>query len=278
MTSSPAERDGTGGERCVHEECVRFSWIGGATWILEAQGARIGCDPVLCRKGTIQDYGLFESERIEDPALTLDCDDVDLWLLSHHHEDHLDEAGMVKLAYAPQVLCPPRVSRLLRRRGIGHQVLGWGETVRLQLRDLAVSVRAVPAIHGLNTLIGSLVGNGNGYVLEIGRPGEALRTVYVSGDDVFTPRRARRWLPKHIDLAIVNTGAAHVGAGGLGRILGRITNDSHDLRRLAEALEPRALVATHWGTFTHYLERRPASDAAGFRNVSVGESVAIALS
>ena len=35
---------------------VRFKWIGGATWLLEVGDVRIGCDPVLCPMGTVQDY------------------------------------------------------------------------------------------------------------------------------------------------------------------------------------------------------------------------------
>ncbi|MFZ0890007.1 MAG: MBL fold metallo-hydrolase [Candidatus Binataceae bacterium] len=262
-------------QQAADNEHMQFSWIGGATWILEFGGVRIGCDPVLCRKGTVQHYGFFTSERLEDPALAEDCDTVDLWLVSHHHEDHLDEAGLAKLARAPHVLCPSRVGRRLRRRGIAHQAIAWGEVVRLQVRGVAISVRAGPAIHSGNCFVGTLVGNGNGYLLELERAGEARNRVYVSGDDVFAPTRARRWLPKGLDLAIVNAGAAHVGTGWLGRVLGRITNDSSDLRRLTDALDPRALIATHWGTFAHYLERAPARDLAKVRGVAVGETIEI---
>lgn len=252
---------------------LRFTWIGGATWILELGGVRIGCDPVLCRKGTVQDYGFFRSERLEDPALTHDCDAVDLWLLSHHHEDHLDEAGLAGLAHAAYVLCPARVGRMLRRRGIAHRVLGWGEGVHLRVRNVAIGVRAGPAIHGRNALVGALVGNGNGYLLDLDVIGQPRSTVYVSGDDVFAPERAGRWLPRGLDLAIVNAGAAHVGTGWLGRVIGRITNDSGDLRCLTKTIEPRVLIATHWGAFAHYLERAPAPLTS--LSVTVGETVEI---
>jgi L-ascorbate metabolism protein UlaG (beta-lactamase superfamily) len=47
---------------------IEFKWIGGATWILDVQGLRIACDPVLCPARTVQDYGFFSCKRLNDPV------------------------------------------------------------------------------------------------------------------------------------------------------------------------------------------------------------------
>lgn len=44
---------------------IVFKWIGGATFILSIDDLNIAVDPVLCDKGTVQDFFWFKSERIE---------------------------------------------------------------------------------------------------------------------------------------------------------------------------------------------------------------------
>lgn len=256
---------------------LRFKWFGGATWLLDADGVRIGCDPVLCPRGHVQDYGFFTSERIQEPSgHRQELENADLWLITHEHEDHLDAEGLSLLTSARRVVCPRRASKVMARHDVPHHVLGWRQEAEWPIGALTVHVRAVPAIHSHNRLIGMLVGNANGYLLTIRGMRAAPFHIYVTGDDVFSAKRAREHLGVELDLVIANAGAAHVGTGLLGKALGRITNDSADLKRLAAAIRPRAMIAVHWGTFAHYLEAGPPpNDIPGLIDVAVGETLAL---
>jgi L-ascorbate metabolism protein UlaG (beta-lactamase superfamily) len=56
-----------------------FNWIGGATFVLSIGDLNIACDPVLCEKGTIQDFFWFKSQRIEQPVYSEnDFENIDL--------------------------------------------------------------------------------------------------------------------------------------------------------------------------------------------------------
>ncbi len=40
---------------------IEFNWIGGATFVLTLDNLKIACDPVLCKKGIVQDYFWFKT-------------------------------------------------------------------------------------------------------------------------------------------------------------------------------------------------------------------------
>jgi L-ascorbate metabolism protein UlaG (beta-lactamase superfamily) len=61
-----------------------FKWLGGASWMLSIDGAKIVCDPVLCLIGAMHDYGLFKSRRINAPNFDeADFESVSIWLFTH---------------------------------------------------------------------------------------------------------------------------------------------------------------------------------------------------
>ncbi|OHD55480.1 MAG: hypothetical protein A2Y33_11770 [Spirochaetes bacterium GWF1_51_8] len=228
---------------------IQFKWIGGATWVMDAGGLKIACDPVLCAKGTIQDYRYFKSERLDSPVYTKDdFKGIDFWLITHIHEDHIDMRGMAAMGdsaiYSPVVL--PRKK--------GAKVLRAGETDRFELAGKGVvTVTAVPAVHSVNPLLGGLIGNGNGYIVEYAGGGE-LFTFYVSGDALIHRGMFRALRDKKIDLAVLNTGNAVLGEGLLSKLAGRITMNSKDVARFDRLFHPAAIIPVHWGTFSHYRE------------------------
>jgi L-ascorbate metabolism protein UlaG (beta-lactamase superfamily) len=228
----------------------RLKWIGGATWVLDVGNIRIACDPVLCAKGTVQDYRFFKSERLEDPVYTRDdFKGLNFWLISHIHEDHIDMRGMAVIGDTP-LYSPVPIERKK-----GTKVLKWGETHITELPHRGIiRVTAIPAIHASNTILGGMVGNGNGYLVEY-RNGEELFNLYVSGDTLINNGMIRGLKGKAIDLAILNAGNAVLGDGLLSRIAGRITMNKKDIARFDRRFHPGTIVPVHWGTFSHYRER-----------------------
>lgn len=148
---------------------IAFKWIGGATFILTAGNLVISVDPVLCRKGKVQDYFWFKSERIEEPVyLKTDFDNSDLWLITHNHEDHLDNPGLSKIQPSSRIVCNKNSSGILLKNGKNNiAVLNWNQKTEFTAKDGTIEIEAIPAVHGINPLSSLLAGKGNGYYLVI---------------------------------------------------------------------------------------------------------------
>ncbi len=75
-------------------------------------------DPVLCGKGTVQDYFWFKSQRIEQPVYDeKDFEHIDLWLITHNHEDHLDNIGLSKMLNPAEIVYNNNGYKMLQRNG-----------------------------------------------------------------------------------------------------------------------------------------------------------------
>jgi N-acyl-phosphatidylethanolamine-hydrolysing phospholipase D len=148
---------------------IIFHWIGGATFILSIGNLNIAVDPVLCEKGTVQDYFWFKSQRIEQPIYTeKDFENIDLWLITHNHEDHLDSIGLSKISNSSEIVCNKNSSKILLEKGKNYlTVLSWKQTKEFSIKGYKIEIEAIPAIHGINPLSALLAGKVNGYYLTI---------------------------------------------------------------------------------------------------------------
>ncbi|KAG2382684.1 hypothetical protein C9374_005264 [Naegleria lovaniensis] len=189
--------------------------IGGATFVFEqqqsnsasldvSQSIAIGCDPVLCPKDHVQDYGIFKTQRLQAPSLLSESDleHVDIWLLTHGHDDHLDEFGLEKILKGKQssiIVAHPGVEKLLTKAlkqtstSFGDRQVHWlSPQQEVEFEDLNgfhVKIRAVHAFHGKSKFFGSILprGNGNGYLVELKEVyGKNSHTPSSSNQDVIT--------------------------------------------------------------------------------------------
>ena len=234
---------------------THLKWVGGATWVLNVGKIKIACDPVLCAKGAVQDYRFFKSERLDKPVYTRDdFKGVDFWLITHPHEDHLDMRGLAVIGDAPIVSPVP----LGKKKNT--TVLKWGDTHLMDIPGKgSIGITAIPAIHSIHSLLGGMIGNGNGYLLGYD-DGNGAYNIYVSGDTLIHGRVVRALMGKPVDLAILNTGNAVLGGGLLSRIAGRITMNKKDVAKFDRLFHPKTILPVHWGTFSHY---RETMDSAG---------------
>lgn len=256
-----------------------FKWIGGATWIVQIDSVKIACDPVLCPKGSIQDYRYFKTTRLNDPVFDeTDFTGVNLWLLTHNHEDHLDRYGLKMIPREATIISHESLKPLLLKKGYSRvRFLGWHEDTVVTTDGLSIRIKAIPAVHAKRRIFGGMVGNGNGYFLEISRADSAY-SIYVTGDSVYDRENISHIGSPNIDLIIANSGSAMVGKSILAHIIGRITNNANDLTAMAADMRPKKLIPVHWGTFTHYSENITSTSFKNHDTITIadlGERIAL---
>jgi len=229
---------------------IIFYWIGGATFILSIGNLNIAIDPVLCEKGTVQDYFWFKSERIEQPVYTeKDFENIDLWLITHNHEDHLDSIGLSQISNSSKIISNKNSSKILHEnRKDDLTILNWKQTKEFNLKGYRIEIEAIPAIHGINPLSALLAGKVNGYYLTISKGKEKIR-IYITGDTVYKNRTIKTLENKEIDILIPNMGAAKQGSWIM-----TLTLNSKMLKKMISKLNPEIVIPVHYGTFEHYKE------------------------
>ena len=238
---------------------------------------KIACDPVLCAKGHVQDYGYFQSTRLNNPIFTeKDFTDINLWLLTHNHEDHIDKYGFKMIKKDATIYAHKSLKPFFQVNGYKNiSYLDWNEQAEFSAAGITLKIKAVPAIHAKKRFLGAKIGNGNGYFVEISKS-EFKYFIYITGDAVYNNQVKEYFKNKKIDLIIANAGSAMIGKSFISRIVGRITNSGADIGKMASALHPRMLIPVHWGTFSHYSETIDGNDFSEFKNIKVievGESL-----
>jgi L-ascorbate metabolism protein UlaG (beta-lactamase superfamily) len=240
-----------------------FHWVGGATWILRVDGVTIACDPVLCPAGTVQDYGWFRSRRLEEPVYTEeDFRDVDLWLITHTHEDHLDAQGLAHIGPASHVVTHANaLTKLRQTRGASVIPLAWRQQHRLTIKGCALVIEAMPAVHGVNPVSAWVAGGVNGYWVTITRE-DATCSFYVTGDTVTAKPVLNALQGRRVDILI-----PHMGAAKQGSWIMALTLSARMLRQMKALLQPTVTVPVHFGTFEHYVE--PIEEVAAWDDETI---------
>ncbi len=234
---------------------ITFKWIGGATWILESGDLKIACDPVLCTSGTIQDYFWFKSKRVEEPKYEVsDFHNVDIWLITHGHEDHLDDMGLKFIETKSAVITHKNALAKLQKTGSDNiTTLIWGEKKNLTSKGFNITVEAIPAIHGINPLVALLAGGVNGYWVTLEKSEKSV-SIYIPSDTVTKRKVIDSLEGRSCDLFIPNLGVAKIGAGIRGKLLMGLTLSAQMMKKMMDVIAPKITIPVHFGTFSHYTE------------------------
>lgn len=228
---------------------LELNIVGGATWILNVDKVlKIGCDPVLAPAGTDYNFKFFKSRRIKGPVYNESTfDNVQIWLITHGHSDHLDGQGMKKIIEKTHVICNENSEKLLESGQINDiKILNWYESQNIKIQDYLITIKAIPAYHGNNYLTRMLAGKVNGYLIKI-NDGADEKSIYVTSDTVYHKKIIKILKKQNIDVLIANMGEVRSNMWG-----GPITMNVAMLETFKRYLEPMYVIPVHIDDFSHY--------------------------
>ncbi|MET0897333.1 MAG: MBL fold metallo-hydrolase [Mycobacterium sp.] len=236
--------------------------VGGPTVVLDYGGTRFVTDPTF---DAPRDYGAM-AKLIPPAVAAADLGDVDAVLLSHDdHRDNLDVAGREwAVSAVPVILTGPGAAQRLGTPALGLTTWDSTDLVRAD-GDGAVTVTAVPAVHGPLDGTRDASGHVNAEVTGFVLQAADLPTVYVSGDNaslVPVAQIARRF--PVIDVAVLFAGASRLPAKNQGRPLTLTGQRAADVAAVLSV--PRVVIAhiAGWSIYSETLDDvRAAFDEAG---------------
>jgi L-ascorbate metabolism protein UlaG (beta-lactamase superfamily) len=213
----------------LREGEIAVTWIGHASFLLQAQGLNVLIDPNWAK-------WLKVIKRMKQPGLALhDLPNIDLVLVTHAHFDHLDRKTLRVVADQQPIVVPFEVGNLVHDLGFHsvHELHYWESYQHGPLR-----ITLTPCHHwGARMLHDSHRGFG-GFVIEVG--GRAIfhcgDTAYFEGFKEIGERHA-------IDVALMPIGAYDPPSGREVHM-----NPEEALRAFME-LGARRMVPMHYGTF-----------------------------
>ena len=212
-----------------------FTWIGGATFLLELGAFRILSDPVF--SSSVEGASGEMAARLS-PVADIELPAIDLLVLSCDRRDHFDPDALDRVPDISSVIFPEKYAESFSAiKASNRQSLGWFEQARIEKAGEVLNVTAVPA--GISD---------NGYFFEH-VVGEKKFTAYWTADARWT-NEVRDLQRKH---GYANLLIQHLGAeeGADGTV---ISPDGKDAMQFVYRMQPNAVVAIHHNTFSHYAE------------------------
>jgi L-ascorbate metabolism protein UlaG (beta-lactamase superfamily) len=208
---------------------VAVTWIGHASFLIQAGGLNVLIDPVFGNwvKGI---------KRMRCPGVALgDLPPIDLVLVTHAHFDHLDRRSLRQVARRQPIVVPFEVGNLVDDLGFGWvQELNTWDSFEIG----PVRVTLTPCYHwGARVLHDSYRGFG-GFILEVDG-----RVLYHGGDSAFFAGFGEIGRRFPIDVALLPIGAYDPPSH-------RTVHMNPEEALLAfEQLGARVMVPMHYGTF-----------------------------
>ncbi len=247
---------------------VSFTYYGVACGVLSINDEfRIGIDPDLAPKGSEVKFKGFSSVKTSSPYDDKSLlDEVDLWLLTHGHQDHLDKIGKRFLA-GKNVIC--QSNTLLKELPQSDAtILKWGKEKNYFVNDYQITIKAIPAYHASNLFMQKMLGKVNGYLISIANSSERT-VIYFTGDTIYSPKLIKE-LPDGIDVVFVNLGAVKTGSLG-----GPFTMNLQMLEQLKHTLKPKEIFPIHIDDYSHYMTTKQEVERQGYKVILIGEKIDI---
>ncbi len=206
--------------------------------IKTSKGRTIMIDPYLsdaCER-------LFHFKRMIPSLLTPEEVDADLYLVTHHHADHLDPDTIPVIAKSLKTIfvVAPDCRSFLNELEVPknrYTVLGEGE----EWQSEEIKVRAIFADHG------ELAPDAQGFLIEV----EGIK-IYHAGDTAFRPEEIISSLRTEVDIMIAPINGQYGNMTAL------------EACKLASLIKPKILIPCHFWMFLEHVSERGKGDPATF--------------
>ncbi|MDD0851622.1 MBL fold metallo-hydrolase [Halobacteriovorax sp. GB3] len=237
---------------------VQVKWLGGPTLLIKFDDVTIITDPILGEGDKAYFMGdpnepfdlnkgpnmKFHKRHTSVPKF--DKSDVDYVLLSHGHEDHLDQKALKTFNKTKFIGAPNDSSKKLEL----FSILDWGQSLKLHTKNNGrIEIKAVPAYHSLNPSINKILGKGNSYFIKFIKEDKSYG-VYWSGDSFYRDEIKMALKKDKIDLFI-----PHLGKVGMKGPLGQISMSNKDAIAMAKSLKIKRVLPIHHSTLELYQEK-----------------------
>lgn len=221
-----------------------------ATLLLDFGGVSILVDPFLAPKDTY-DPIIWTSNGIRNPMTELpfpakdSCDNADIILVTHTHNDHWDEAARQLIAKEKLLLGQPEDEAKFREQGFTnvHPIVDKYTTHGLIFQRTGGQ-------HGTGE-IALKMAPVSGFVISDGK-----RSLYIAGDTIWCSDVAEAINKYQPDVVVLNTGGAQFDMGD------PITMTAADVLQVAAASKASKIICVHMDTVNHCYVTRPLLRAA----------------
>lgn len=237
---------------------IEFIWVGTATFVININNTlKIACDPCLVPKDEVVKFSSFSSTRLQGAKYDKNTfKNIDIWLLTHNHLDHLDDYGKKVIEEDAKIICCKNVFEELKGKDVS--VLDWEEEKVIQKGKYKIKIIAIPAYHGNNIIMRKIIGKVNGYFLKISDDKEE-KTIYITSDTVYHKSITKIFKDKNVDVLIANVGEALKNMFG-----GPITMSPSMLNKVKEDINPKKIIPIHYDDFSHFINNKDALNLAGY--------------
>ncbi len=216
---------------------------------------KLATDPTLAPKGTSIGFGI--KSKYEPVYNENTFKNIDMWLLTHNHKDHLDNQGLALMPKNGLIVAPKAMNNFLNKHNFNNvDSLVWETTNTYEIADYQIKLTAIPAYHGHNKLAISLMGKVNGYLIEISKAGES-KTIYLTADTVYSEKYEKiiNEIGK-IDLLILTLGGA---TPPLPISKKKITFTIEEGEKVINIIKPHNCLAIHIDEYEHFTTNREAA-------------------
>lgn len=220
-----------------------------ATFWIEYAGKKLLIDPMFSKKGQLPATPSTSNEQ-RNPLIDLSVDvasylQPDAILLTHSHQDHLDDAAIQCLLKNTTIYCQPADKQKLIDLSFENIIV-----IETEIDWDGMTIIRTNGQHGRGK-IGKQMGAVSGYILQ----SDKEKCLYITGDTVWCEEVEQVIESYRPEVVIAFAGAAKFLTGGV------ITMDKEDLHQLYVASPNSKIIAAHLDAWNHCsLTRKVLSD------------------